>query len=231
MVDGGKMKKIKLYTAITLLTLITSLQNAHAALVDGSTLSFSPILTGGTFDSLPADGFGSWFSMEVQPGLFTITPVTSLNGLVLASTQLANPVPLAGNIDEPWAFFGNQGAHQTVSDSNVLTTSGDSATVDFSGWGITWNSIQNIDMSTGAWNGNAEGVANVACASGSACGNGASYTLDYSATTSSGDPSGYSSVRYALHLEGVISTVPVPASVWLFGSGLVCLISFVRRKI
>lgn len=27
-----------------------------------------------------------------------------------------------------------------------------------------------------------------------------------------------------------VSTVPVPAAVWLFGSGLICLIGFARRK-
>ena len=54
-------------------------------------------------------------------------------------------------------------------------------------------------MSNGAWNGNAEGIADVVCASGSGCGNGASYTLDYSATVPSGDLSVYLNVKFNLH--------------------------------
>jgi len=36
---------------------------------------------------------------------------------------------------------------------------------------------------------------------------------------------------YSLFLEGaIVSTVPAPAAVWLFGSGLIGLVSFARRK-
>ena len=224
------MKKyLHIFTFIITSSITT--QYANAALTNGSTLSFTPIASGGQSTILPADGLGSWFSMEVQPGLPTITPITSLNGLVLGSTQPANPAPVVGNIDMPWVFLGNIGAHQSVSDTNVLSASGDTATIDFSGWSVTWNGISSIDMSAGAWNGNAESVADVVCAGGSGCGNGASYTLDYSAIVPTSDPSGHGNVRYALHLEGTISAVPVPAAAWLFGSGLLGLIGVARRKV
>ncbi len=205
-------------------------QSAYAALVNGSTLNFSPIANFSISSQLPADGLGSWFAMEVQPGEFVITPLTSFNGLVLGTTQLASSAPVVANIDNPWQFFGNIGASQTISDANVLSTSGDTATVDFDGWNITWNAIPSIDMSTGAWNGNAEGIADITCSNGSGCGNGATYILDYSATVPQNDPSGYGIVSYALRLEGTISAVPLPASIWLFGSGLLGLAGLVHRK-
>jgi len=34
----------------------------------------------------------------------------------------------------------------------------------------------------------------------------------------------------SIYLEGTISTIPVPAAVWLFGSGLIGLIGFAKRK-
>jgi len=223
------MKKILSTLSFVIAVGVTS-QYANATLVNDSTLSFSPIASGGDFADLPADGLGSWFSMEVLPGIFTITPITSLNGLVLGSTQPASSItPVGGNIDIPWLFFGNMGTHQTLSNSNVLTASGDSATIDFDGWNITWNGIPGIDMSADAWNGNAEGVADVVCQGGSGCSNGASYILDFSSTTPNADPSGYGGVRYALHLEGTISTVPVPAAIWLFLSGTFGLFGFIHR--
>ena len=85
-------------------------------------------------------------------------------------------------------------------------------------------------MSAGAWNGNAESVADVVCDTGSGCGNGAGYILNYSAVVPDGDPSGFGGVKYALHLEGAVSTVPVPTAVWLFSSGLIGLIGLARRK-
>ena len=37
-------------------------------------------------------------------------------------------------------------------------------------------------------------------------------------------------VDYSIQLVGSASTVPVPAAVWLFGSGLVGLLGVARRK-
>jgi len=36
--------------------------------------------------------------------------------------------------------------------------------------------------------------------------------------------------EYNLHLAGTISTVPVPAAAWLFGSGLIGLLGVARQK-
>ena len=211
-------------------SLLLSSSFAQAELVNGSTLSFTPIASG-NYTSLPADGMGSWFAMELSAGMYSITPLTSLNGIVLGTTQLATSAPPVGNIDVPWMFFGNMGTDQTIADSNVLSASGDTATIDLSGWSVTWNAIPNINMGSGAWTGNAEGVADVVCETGSGCGNGSGYILDYSATVPLGDISGFGGVRYALHLEGAVSAVPVPAAAWLFGSGLLGLIGISRKKV
>lgn len=192
---------------------------------------------------------GSFFTMG--GGLTVTAPglsgqfITGNDGLVLGTTQLASgshsgaPGTVAGEnpgIDNPWLFFNNTGMHQSTSPTNVLTASGNTATVDFSGWNVTWNGIPSIPMGSGAWNGNAEGVAEITC--GVDCTNGDTYNLMYSATVPAGDPSGFGGVAYYLNLAGTISggditapaVIPVPAAVWLLGSGLIGLVGVARRK-
>ena len=103
--------------------------------------------------------------------------------------------------------------------------------LDFSGWGITWNGFPFIPLGTGAWTtvpGSQDGVAQVTCSG--ACGIGDTYQWHYSATVPAGDPSGFDGLLYALDITGTISEVPVPASAWLFGSGLAGLIGLARRR-
>ncbi len=80
---------------------------------------------------------------------------------------------------------------------------------------------------------NGSGVGSIVCAVD--CATGDTYTLDYTATVPQADPSNFGGVDYALHLEGTIgdapSAVPVPAAVWLFGSGLLGLVGVARRKV
>lgn len=62
-----------------------------------------------------------------------------------------------------------------------------------------------------------------------ACLSGESFTLDYAAMNL--EPGVLNGFYYELHLEGVIaSAVPVPAAVWLFGSGLIALLGLSRRR-
>lgn len=130
-------------------------------------------------------------------------------------------------LDEPWGFFSNTGMHFTT--SGITVTSDDGAgnfTLDFSGWRVTWNGIPAINMGGGA-------DATLSCSS-AACVAGDTFTLDYAAVVPAGDPSGFGGVPYALHLEGTIggspTVIPVPAAVWLFGSGLMGLVGVARRK-
>lgn len=79
-------------------------------------------------------------------------------------------------------------------------------------------------MGGGAWGSNSEGVAQIIC--GVDCGDGDTYALYYTATVSDTDLNGYAGQKYKLTLSGTVSTVPVPAAIWLFVSGLIGMASF-----
>jgi len=171
--------------------------------------------------------------------------VKSHGGLPYGGTYTTD----VGAIDTGWGFFSNTGLHFTVSPVGVATDSGATKTLDFSGWNVTWNGIPAISMGGGTQvlssvntktsvtsfttynNGNS--LATITC-SASSCSNTSSFTLDYSAKVPQKDPSNFGGVPYALHLEGHVSStptvVPVPAAVWLFGSGLLGLVGIARRK-
>ena len=200
-------------------------QSASAAMAANSTLNI---------DS------GS-FGMEVAPNFWLTTPVSGNNGIVLGTAQAAtgshSGAPNGSespNIDMPWSFFGNTGMHQSTAPTGVLTDNGaGNVTLDFSGWDVTWNGIASIPMGSGAHTtssgaANPNGVALVTC--GVDCGDGDTYSLEYSATVPLGDPSGFGGVKYRFDATGTISAVPVPAAVWLFGSGLLGLVGVARRK-
>lgn len=192
--------------------------SANAALVNGSVLNI---------------GAGSSFEIIGYPIVQTIT---GFNGIVLGTTQSATGDhlgPIDGtespNIDQPWVYAGNTGMHSTASPTNVLSASGNTASVDFSGWRWMFYGIPGgINMGGGAWNGNPNGVALITC--GVNCGSGDTYTLNYSATVPAGDPSSLGGYQYRLTLQGTVSAVPVPAAIWLLGSGMLGLIGFARRK-
>ena len=175
---------------------------------------------------------GSNFGMEVAPGFIVPTAITGFNGIVIGTAQAATGSHSGApdgtespNIDNPWLFFSNTGMHGTQSAVNILSDDGaGNVTLDFSGWYVTWNEIPIIDMGSGASN----GIATMTCAS--ACETGDTYTLSYAATVPPGDPSGFGNVSYTLSLNGSISEIPVPAAVWLFGSGLLGLVGVARRK-
>lgn len=217
------MNKSTLAVALGL-TLSAASISANAVLVNGSTLSIAT---------------GSMFEMEIAPNFFTMTSIAGNDGLILGTTQFASGShsgPPNGTenpgIDQPWLFFGNTGMHFTTAPTNVLSAAGNTADIDFSGWSVTWNSIPTINMGGGAWGANANGVANVTC--GVDCGDGDTYRLLYTATVPLGDPSNFGGVRYRLTLTGTItapvSEVPLPAAVWLLGSGLLGLVGVARRK-
>lgn len=203
---------------------------AQAALQNGSVLNL---------------GAGSAFIMEVAPGFFLSTSITNNDGLILGTAQAAtgshtgapNGTESAG-IDDPWLFFGNTGMHQSVSATNVLSASGNTATVDFSGWSVTWNGISNIPMGTGAWNnaatpigafsGMQNGIAQVTC--GVNCGDGDTFTLLYTARVPVGDPSNFGGVAYGLKLTGTVAAVPEASTYGMMLAGLGLVGFAVRRR-
>jgi hypothetical protein len=201
---------------------------SHAVLMGttaegASFLLFDPAQPGTT---PPATG--SWFNVESSGYI----PISSFQGMALEYfAQPAygshNGVPDGSespSIDQPHSFLGNTGMWSSVSPITILSASGNTASLDFSGLRWSWNGLDNaypvVESSLGD-----TGIATVVCAVN--CNPGDSYVLDYTGHFALGTAfSGYS---IQIHLEGVIST-PVPAAAWLFGSGLLGLLGVAYRR-
>ena len=196
----------------------------------GCTAGITDVTTG-SFFSMDANGSGSVETSEK-------VPITMKNGVHIGTIQSAtgshSGAPTGGeggNIDNGWEFFTNTGLHQTTS---PITASGSGTTMslDFSGWNVTWNGIPSIPMGGDAANFSGDtGIATIVCSQAS-CSASSTFTLDYNAHVPLGDASGFGGVPYALHMTGHVGTsaIPVPAAVWLFGSGLLGLVGVARRK-
>lgn len=221
------MKKL-LLSALALFILIFSI-NIQAALLSASNLSIDP---GDFISNSVQPSSGSWVTMEMGgPGLWSYSAIEGINGINLGTIQQSDTIP-SGNIDI-WEFFGGSAAHQTSSPITILSDDNSgNVTLDFSGW----NFIQPTILGHGStpaeigFNGS-NTIANMTCSNN--CSNGESYTLDLTSSIPLWfyDLGNTSPLPYQLHLEGTISSVPLPASFWLFSSGLLGLISLLRTKI
>lgn len=195
---------------------LLSLSSAsHAALANGSILSID---SGSHFEIGPAGN----------------TAILGNDGLIVGTSQLAsgshggfpNGTEIPG-IDIPTDWLGNTGLHLTTSPTRIISDDGaGNVLLDFSGWSWSWNSLT-WNLGSGAWNGNADGVATMTCTGD--CGIGDTYTLAYSATFPAAPPA-FEGIQYRLSLTGVVSEVPVPAAIWLFGSGLLGLVGTSRHR-
>jgi len=186
----------------------------------------------GSYFSVDTDGsddFSSYESIAISPG--------TDGGLLIGQAQLAGNSHTGSPdgtevapFDAPWSFGANTGMHQSTSPVNILSDDGSgNVTLDFSGWGVLWNGLPNIDLGGDTVNFAAEtGVATLTCAFD--CSYGDTFILDYAAHVPLDDPNNFGGVYWGLHLEGTVSAVPVPAALWLFGSGLLVLASTSRRR-
>jgi len=113
---------------------------------------------------------------------------------------------------------------ETTLPTNILSVSGNTATLDFMGIAVDWNGDDAISIYEPL--AGDTGVASIICAVD--CGLGDTYILDYSGHTAFSPKSG---VPFLIHLEGTITAVPIPATMWLFCSGLIGLISLAKRKV
>ena len=169
--------------------------------------NFANSLSGSTGTGLDIDGV-------TQPHLNATNPVTATN---------------TGNITDPWLFFSTSqfGINFTAAPIVVSYTDGTNTTaeIDMSGWRVAWGTDASINMGAGA------------PAAFTYDNTLKTYSFDYTAVVPSG---GFSGTQYDLHLEGTFSgditsviqpsAVPVPAAVWLFGSGLLGLVGVARRR-
>lgn len=228
------MKKIALASAVTVALSAGFSSSANAALASDAVLDFVDSSVDRTCLAFPdpADPsgcaygaftdtiVGSYFAMDTDgSGIHEAGERTMItgagNGVTMGAAQAA------GSIDS-WAFFGADGFHFTSAAPTVTGDDGAGNATASLNWWVNWNA-GNIDMSTGA-------DAVITC--GNTCEVGDTFVLDYSAIVPASDPS-FGGVFYAVHLEGTIaapSAIPVPAAVWLFGSGLIGLAGVARRR-
>lgn len=177
-----------------------SFTSQAAVLQNGDTLNFTTAA-------------GSYIEGIGGGSIFDSASLDSLNGLTIGVAQPSGP-----DIDQTWTAVGTgvTGYHRTTSAVTVL----DEYTLDFSGWIMV---AGGSDHAFGA----TQGIANYVY-------DGTNFTLDYywNATNDNGGVpiGGFVVSDYHLHLAGTVSPIPVPAAVWLFGSGLLGLIGVARSK-
>lgn len=170
--------------------------------------SYGQIVTSGSYFAMDANGNGTFspgekLAIEMSEGvrLGDVQPASGSHGGAPNGSEFPS-------IDLPWSFFGSTGMHQTILPVVIINgddgTGDNIASIDFSGWGVTWNGIPNIPMGGDTVNFPSDtGIAVVTCSS--ACNAGDNYTLDYLAHVPIDDPSGFGGVYYTVHLEGVIN--------------------------
>jgi len=186
---------------------------------NGDVMTFDPgemvCPAGGTppfcdFGALPVVT-GSYFAMDYNnDGVFTDFEKTPIAPGPDGGIIIGLPQPAAGShagvpdgsedagIDAPWSFFANTGMHQTQIIPVVDNLDG---TMNFRGWGVTWNGIPNIPLGGDSANFPGDtGLAMLNCST-SPCQPGVPYQLDYTAHVPLGDASGFGGVFYGVHLE------------------------------
>ncbi len=246
------MKKTVLSTSI-ILAMGGISTSVHAALVTGSLLT---IEAGSNFTiGNPPAGlvFGANLSSGTQGGLI----IGQAQGIDPAHpSHPGSPHSSQGRLDQEWEIGGSSGQSFTTTGPTVLTDSGATKTLDFSGWTLDWNAgiphmnlgggFQDCGTTTdgiclrppgvgpafrdvGGTFDNGTGIATITCST-SSCSNSSTYTLTYTAIVPQADPSNFGGATYNLTLTGHVSSVPVPAAAWLFGSGLLGLVGIARRK-
>lgn len=210
--------------------------------VQAATLQFGDLLT--IAAGVPAyDSYGnqagvtsgSWFGLDNdlnnQISNYEMVPIYPVaDGIGIGEVVIQAIIPI-----DSWTLNGNPGYDYLTAGVTGSTTAG----LDFSGWTINYNGspvVAAVDY--GAWtptNCATLGCTGVSFAADTAAISwngvyGSNYSLWYSWKFMDAAAGGWVPTQYVLHLEGVVQAVPLPAALWLFGSGLLGLISVVRRK-
>jgi hypothetical protein len=238
------MKKQIISAAILAsLGIVTSLNTQAAVVNNGDILTITAGATSGSYGYVTS---GSYYGVDSNnDSQISLGEKTLLSqgttGLVIgvitpAGASHAGP-PTASDtnaITAPDYFFGNTGSWHSSNPITGSTTSG----LDMSGWNWPWAGIPSIPLGSGAWqplNCAALGCTGYTFTDGIGRFQwdgvyGHSYLLDFASTGVHGDPSGFGDVHFYTHLEGIVTAapVPVPAALWLFGSGVMGLFGFAR---
>lgn len=156
--------------AISSLIAMSGVSFSVSALNTGDKLGFDPGVTGclsgaGGFPNCSYGttvNSGSYFAIDTNgSGTFTATERVAISQGPSGGLIIGVPQPDSGSHfgcpdgtespgpDMPWCFFGSTGMHQTA--TIPVTDNGD-GTLNFTGWGVTWNGISNIPMGGDAAN-------------------------------------------------------------------------------
>jgi len=213
--------------------------SADAALSSTALLSFDTGSQVCDSSGLNCTMLGSYFSVDTDnDGAFTAYESIGISpgmdgGILIGQAQPApngspsypNGTEITG-IDAAWAFLGSTGMHQTTSPVNIISDNGSGVVqLDFSGFSASWSVINNINLGGSSAYASENGQATLKC--GFDCSVGDSFILDYAAHVPLDDPN-FADIYWGLHLQGTVLATPVPAAIWLFGSGLIGLAGFAR---
>jgi len=139
-------------------------------------------------------------------------------GITLGTTQDI------GAIDAAWIYNNGVGYHYTQSPITIISDDySGNVELDIYGFTMWWDdnhySLDSVQNPSGI----------LTC--GNSCENGDSFSLEILASLPCADCFYRDRHDYMFHMEGTISSVPIPTTIWLFGSGLLGLVGFARRKV
>lgn len=212
-----------------LAAMVIASQSAHAVLTSFNTLS----IENDAATSFNASSSSFYVSSDgpMLDSFFTMGGSTSKLGVDFQFAYLYNGVALTltGAIQSniaTFTWYGKPGGYETRgSGISILSASGDTATVDMSGWVADWDNQQ--DIPTDEYG---PGVGNIVCDAGSGCAVGSHYTLKFMGGVA-GDAAG-SPAPYYLELHGTVGAVPEASTyaMLLAGLGLVGAMSRRRKR-
>jgi hypothetical protein len=138
-----------------------------------------------------------------------------------------------------FTLYGKPGSYETLGTGiSILSASGDTATVDMSGWVVDWDVQQDISLGVlGGWAGYSDpgvpyvsGVGNILCDAGSSCAVGSHYTLKYKATIPTLE-FGAPYLPYYFELHGTVGAIPEASTYAMMLAGLAMVGAATRRRL